>query len=102
MIKELHAQLASGLSDTAVLNWFAGKYGPTVLAAPIRGGFDNAAWIIPIGVFVFATAGTFVVVWLWKKRTQSLAPAVPNVPSAEPRSPEEVALRDRIRRETEY
>ena len=102
MIKELQAQLASGKDDTAVLNWFAANYGATVLAAPIRGGFDNAAWIIPIGVFLLATAGTFVVVWLWKKRTQSLAPAVAHASSAGPSSPEEAALRDRIRRETEY
>ena len=32
-----------------MLNWFAAKYGATVLAAPIRGGFDNVAWIAPIG-----------------------------------------------------
>src|SRR3569623_674037 len=49
MIQELQAQVASGAADTAILNWFTAKYGPTVLAAPIRGGFDNAAWIIPIG-----------------------------------------------------
>ena len=34
-----------------------------MLAAPIRGGFDNAAWIVPIAVFLLATAGTFAVVW---------------------------------------
>ena len=102
MIKELQAQLASGMGDTAVLNWFAGKYGPTVLAAPIRGGFDNAAWIIPIGVFLLATAGTFIVVWLWKKRTQAFSPAVAHPSSAGPISPDEAALRERIRRETEY
>ncbi|HEU4636094.1 MAG TPA: cytochrome c-type biogenesis protein CcmH, partial [Edaphobacter sp.] len=52
MIGELRQQLASGGSDTATLNWFAAKYGPTVLAAPIRGGFDNVAWITPLAVFL--------------------------------------------------
>ena len=37
MIKELQQQISLGGADTAVMNWFAGKYGPTVLAAPIRG-----------------------------------------------------------------
>lgn len=103
MIKELQAQVASGVGDAAVLNWFAGKYGATVLAAPMRGGFDNVAWIIPIGVFVLATAGTFVVVWLWKRRTLSLAPvAAAHGPRANVLSAEDTALRERIRRETEY
>ena len=103
MIRELQAQVASGASDTIVLNWFAVKYGPTVLAAPIRGGFDNAAWIIPIGVFLMATAGTFGVVWLWKKRTgtHGFAPVLDS-PSSAGSGPGEIALRERIRRETEY
>jgi cytochrome c-type biogenesis protein CcmH len=103
MIQELKEQIASEASDTAVLKWFEHKYGATVLAAPIRGGFDNAAWIIPIGVFLLATIGTFAIVWLWKRRALSLAPATAGRgPSAGPVSSDEAALRDRIRRETEY
>jgi cytochrome c-type biogenesis protein CcmH len=105
MIEELHAQLAKGSSDTAVLQWFTTKYGPTVLAAPIRGGFDNAAWIVPIAVFLLATIGTFVIVWLWKRRTLQLAGAVGTlheIPAAGQANPKEAALRERIRRETEY
>jgi len=102
MIKELQQQISLGGADTAVMNWFAGKYGPTVLAAPIRGGFDNAAWIVPIGVFLLATAGTFVIVWLWKRRSISLGPAAAHLHPAGFIPPEETALRERIRRETEY
>lgn len=111
MIGELRTQLAASNSDTAVLNWFVAKYGATVLAAPIRGGFDNAAWIVPIGVFLVATAGTFVLVWLWKRRALSLAGETarfggaaefPAAGPATPSSPQETALRERIRRETEY
>jgi cytochrome c-type biogenesis protein CcmH len=110
MINELRAQLATGASDTTVLQWFAAKYGPTILAAPIRGGFDNAAWIVPIAVFLLATVGTFAVVWLWKRRTLRLADAangfsgglIGESPSPQQITPEEAALRDRIRRETEY
>ncbi len=108
MIAELRTQLASGESETAVLQWFSAKYGPTVLASPIRGGFDNAAWIVPIAVFLLATAGTFVVVWLWKRRALTLAPESPpcggvlDAPAAGPTTPQEAALRERIRQETEY
>jgi cytochrome c-type biogenesis protein CcmH/NrfF len=101
MIRELHAQVAGGASDKAILAWFAGKYGPTVLAAPIRGGFDNAAWIVPFAIFALAIFGTFGVVWIWKRRFATTAGDLPiDAPSAV--SPHEAALRERIRRETEY
>jgi cytochrome c-type biogenesis protein CcmH/NrfF len=102
MINELHTQLDASNNDTAVLNWFEAKYGAIVLAAPIRGGFDNAAWIVPIGVFLLATGGTFVVVWLWKRRALSLAPATPAAAGIPAIPPQDDALRERIRRETEY
>jgi cytochrome c-type biogenesis protein CcmH/NrfF len=103
MLSELQNQLAAGGTDTAILNWFAAKYGAIVLAAPIRGGFDDVAWITPIAVFVLATLGTGAVVWAWRRRALRIAgpvaawsgPAVQIAPEAE-------ALRERIRRETEY
>jgi cytochrome c-type biogenesis protein CcmH len=110
MIRELHGLMDSGKSDVQIENWFVAKYGAIILAAPIRGGFDNAAWIVPIAVFVLATAGTFVVVWLWKRRTLRLANAanglgyggvIGQFPAA-PTTPQDAALRERIRRETEY
>jgi cytochrome c-type biogenesis protein CcmH len=99
MIGELRQQVGSGGGDTAILNWFAAKYGPTVLAAPIRGGFDNAAWIAPMAMFVLATAGTGVLIAMWRKRTatRSIAAGLPADLTAG-----DDALRARIRRETEY
>ncbi len=58
MIGELRAQMDGGGSDTSILNWFAAKYGATVLAAPIRGGFDNVAWIAPMAVFSAGDCGS--------------------------------------------
>jgi cytochrome c-type biogenesis protein CcmH/NrfF len=96
MIAELRARLAAGDPDAVIFRWFAAKYGGIALAAPIRGGFDNVAWIAPIALFLLGTLGTAFVVWLWRRRTATLLPAV--VPVA----PADTALRDRIRRETEY
>jgi len=98
MIGELREQVGSGATDTAILNWFSSKYGPTVLAAPIRGGFDNAAWIAPMAVFLLATVGTGVLVVMWKRRSGG-SPG-----SGSDHLPVTVGdeLRDRIRRETEY
>jgi cytochrome c-type biogenesis protein CcmH len=101
MIEELRAQIASGAGDNAILNWFVAKYGATVLAAPIRGGFDNAAWIVPFSVFALATIGTFAIVWMWKRRYgAATAPALADI--SHNLTPEDAALRERIRRETEY
>jgi cytochrome c-type biogenesis protein CcmH/NrfF len=102
MIEELRAQVATGNSDVLIQNWFVAKYGAIVLAAPMRGGFDNAAWIVPIAVFLLATAGTFVVVWFWKRRAggpPSDGPGGTMIPAA---VAGDTALRERIRRETEY
>lgn len=106
MINELRAQLATGNSDTQIQQWFVSKYGATVLAAPMRGGFDNAAWIVPIAVFLLATVGTFVVVWLWTRRAFAMAGATPGLSGSQfpptGQNPQDAALRERIRRETEY
>ena len=108
MINELQAQLAgpdgTG-ADSLILNWFVNKYGASVLAAPIRGGFDNVAWIVPIAIFLLGTVGTALLVRLWSQKqrmtlaegTNSHAPA-----SGFDHSSRANALRDRIRRETEY
>jgi cytochrome c-type biogenesis protein CcmH len=98
MIRELRTQVASGGTDTSIFNWFVAKYGPTVLAAPIRGGFDNAAWIVPVVVAFLAIFGTVFLIRRWKGRHMLAvagAPALANTPSAND-------MRDRIRRETEY
>ena len=96
MIGELHARVDESGSDTMVLNWFAAKYGATVLASPMRGGFDNVAWIAPIMVFVLATLGTGLLIRVWKLRSSQRQPVsvAGNVGGDE--------MRERIRRETEY
>ena len=98
MIDELHQQLAAGGSDKQVLDWFVQKYGATILAAPLRGGFDNVAWIMPIALFLAAILGTALLARIWKARTQQRAPLKIKGMSAS--STDE--LRERIRRETHY
>ena len=102
MIEELKTQLTSSDTDVKVENWFVAKYGATILAAPMRGGFDNAAWIVPIVVFLLGTAGTFVVVWFWKRRSGGPPSDGPGGTHAGVEVAEDAAMRERIRRETEY
>lgn len=103
MIGELRTQMASGGSDNLILNWFAGKYGATVLAAPIRGGFDNVAWIAPFAVFFFATVGTGTLIYVWKLRSASTAPPASTIGGTDVEAnAKNNAMRERIRRETQY
>ena len=99
MIEELRTQVGSGVTSTSILNTFAAKYGPTVLAAPIRGGFDNAAWIVPIVVFLLAIGGTALLIRKWRGR-HLITPG--GIPVTFPAADADTAMRDRIRRETEF
>ncbi|MBB5057815.1 cytochrome c-type biogenesis protein CcmH [Granulicella aggregans] len=114
MRKELQAQIAGsgssptggsasggmgyGGSDKQILEWFVAKYGAMVLAAPLRGGFDNVAWITPIALFLLAIIGTTVIIRVWKSRTQQRVPL--KIKGMTTSSTDE--LRERIRRETLY
>lgn len=97
MIGELRTELATGLPDSGVLNWFVGKYGPTVLAAPLRGGFDIVAWIVPFAVLLLGIGGVVLVLRLWRRRQSGGASPTPATPN-----PTDAALRDRVRRETTF
>jgi cytochrome c-type biogenesis protein CcmH len=98
-ITELRTELATGLPDDRVLNWFVTKYGPTVLAAPLRGGFDVVAWIVPFAVLLLGLAAVAFVIRHWRHRQLLVEAATPHVP-AQPRV--DSALRDRIREDTTY
>ena len=98
MLGELREQLGGPNGDGAdslILNWFAAKYGATVLAAPIRGGFDNVAWIVPIAIFLLGTVGTAVLVRAWSQRRRAATASAGSAAVDD-------AMRERIRRETEW
>jgi cytochrome c-type biogenesis protein CcmH/NrfF len=98
LIAELHKQVNAGASDATIFKYFAAIYGPTILAAPLRGGFDDVAWVVPFAVLILGIAGIVLLIRFWKRRHDRLAPALPE--SAP--SPDLDTLRDRIRNETNY
>ncbi len=93
MIRELREQLTVESSDLRVLQWFAKKYGATVLAAPLRGGFDRVAWVVPPLLGGSSIVGIFMLLTHWRRRSRA----------ALPRSAAEVVSADlllRVRQET--
>ena len=96
MIDELKAQLVAGQPEKTILATFIAKYGPIVLAAPIRGGFDDVAWIVPYATFLLATLGVALLIRFWHRRHAQLQPATPTPDLTTD------TMRTRIRQDTEY
>ncbi len=95
MRAELQAGLDRGDSDSLVLQSFVQKYGAVVLAAPIRGGFDNVAWIVPIVAFLLGTLGVALAIQRWRR------PLTAEVPTQDTGAAHPESVLERIRRETE-
>ncbi len=53
-------QLTQGASQAEILEFFAQRYGPDILASPPKSGFNLLAWIFP----VVGMAGALVAGWL--------------------------------------
>jgi cytochrome c-type biogenesis protein CcmH len=65
---ELIAALDRGDADDLVLQSFVQKYGPTVLAAPTKSGFNRVAWIMPYLALVVGIVGVAYIVRVWRSR----------------------------------
>lgn len=99
--EELTAAIASGKTDQQILDWFAAKYGATMLAAPTMHGFNLVAWIAPFAVLAAGFLGTFLLVRRWSVgRTPLPAGTSPDSSMEAIADPAERERRERIRRET--
>jgi cytochrome c-type biogenesis protein CcmH len=97
MRNELMAAVSRGDSDSLVQQSFVQKYGPTVLAAPTKQGFDRAAWVLPIAAFLAGMGLVVLVVREWKNRP---APALADGVKAA-RGEELEKFREQARKETD-
>ncbi len=93
MLGELRTSIAGGGSDDVILASFQEKYGPTILAAPMLTKFNIVAWIVPPILLLLGIGGTVILVRRWRLRAAALP--------ATPRSPQFLATREKIRKETE-
>jgi cytochrome c-type biogenesis protein CcmH len=55
------------------------EYGPRVLAVPSQGGFDEAAWLVPLALGLLGLGGVVYAARRWR-RQRSDAPAVAGPP----------------------
>jgi cytochrome c-type biogenesis protein CcmH/NrfF len=68
MRAELVAAVDRGDNDDLTLQSFVQKYGPPVLAAPTRTGFDRVAWIAPYLALVLGLGLVTFIIRGWKSR----------------------------------
>ncbi len=94
---ELMSAMQKGGSDDQILQTFVEKYGPVVLAAPTKTGFNRVAWIMPYLTLALGLLLTAVLVRAWKTRSK----AAPVVTAQNVTAPELDAMRRRVHEETE-
>ena len=68
MRAELVAAVDRGDNDDLTLQSFVQKYGPTVLAAPKKTGFDRVAWIAPYVALLLGLTLVGFIVRTWRSR----------------------------------
>lgn len=56
-----------GWSEQRVKDYFVAQYGPEVLAAPPRHGFDLLAWVIPAVVLIGGAAIAVLLAMAWSR-----------------------------------
>lgn len=97
MRNELMAALSRGDGDNLVQQAFVQKYGPTVLTAPTKAGFDQTAWITPFIVLVLGFTLCIYAARSWKScPTPAIASGVRLLRGADLEP-----FREQARRETE-
>lgn len=85
MRQQVREMLAAGAGRTEILDWFAERYGPSVLAAPPKTGRNLLAWTLPVaGVIAALLAGVLALrAMTGRNRAAESAPAAGAVPDSE-------------------
>lgn len=91
MISQLRAAIARGDSDTTILRAFQAEYGATSLAVPMFSRFNMTAWIVPPAVLLLGALMAVLFIRRWNRTPRE---AVTD-------SPDLLAIRNEIRKETE-
>ena len=74
-----------GRSKTEIKVVLEEEYGPRVLAIPSQGGFDEAAWIVPVGVGLLGLLGVTLAARRWRRgRGEADASPIAGAPPLDP------------------
>ncbi|MBI5029252.1 MAG: cytochrome c-type biogenesis protein CcmH [Chloroflexi bacterium] len=94
---EIRSMLGEGKTKDDILNFYVGKYGDKVLAAPKAEGFNISAYITPFIVILLGGGVLALIVRQWVIRTRAQPVAAADAVPVLPASPDQ--LRARLDRE---
>jgi len=87
-------RIAAGDSKDQIKDRLVADWGPEILAAPPKKGFDLLAWLLPIGGLLIGAAAVGLLAWRWS-RAREPGPAAGRLdPALERRVDEELARFD--------
>ena len=94
--EQIREQIASGMSEEEIADYFVEQYGERVLAKPRMSGFTLILWVLPVVGVVFAIAALAGVLRTWRREpgAQAAAPPEEVAVSAEARQRIEEELRN--------
>ncbi len=94
---EIRSMLDQGQTKDDIVNYYVGKYGDKVLAAPKAEGFNLSAYITPFAVILAGGGALGLIVRQWVIHTRAIPSEVADVVTTMPASPDQ--LRARLDRE---
>ena len=71
---QIHDQLASGMTEQQVIDYFVAQYGERVLAEPQRRGFSSLLWLLPVIAVMLGLWITYEILKGWRFRKQVAVP----------------------------
>jgi cytochrome c-type biogenesis protein CcmH len=94
-IKDFIAQrIEAGDSKSEIKDKLVADYGPQILAAPPKEGFDLLAWLLPIGGLLGGALVLGLLAWRWSRRREPVTAAERLDPALERRVDQELARFD--------
>ena len=88
------ARIAAGDSKQEIKDLLVAQYGPKILAAPPKKGFNLLAWLLPIALLLGGGLVLGVLAWRWSHAREPGPPAARLSPALERRVDEELARYD--------
>lgn len=75
---QIHDQLASGMSEQQVIDYFVAQYGQRVLAEPERRGFSSLVWLFPVIASLLGVWVTYEILRGWRAKKTVAPPVLEN------------------------
>jgi cytochrome c-type biogenesis protein CcmH len=84
-------RIAAGDTKSQIKDRLVTEYGPQILAAPPKKGFDLLAWLLPIAGLFGGAVVLGALAWRWSRLREPAPAEVPLDPALERRVDEELA-----------